>query len=191
MPVSFKDKIQGAITNADNASSVPWNGVTGKPSTFAPSSHSHKYASGFSVNGETVTVSYGDGTTSTFTTQDTNTTYGAASTSAAGLMSAADKSKLDGIAAGANKYSHPTGSGNNHIPAGGSSGQILRWSAAGTAVWGNDNNTTYSVATQSVAGLMSAADKKKLDTQVCTYISSDTITGETKSTCDYIDGGSY
>ena len=60
-------------------------------------------------------------------------------------------------------YTHPTTSGNKHIPAGGSSGQILRWSADGTAVWGADNNTTYSDATQSVHGLMSAADKKKLD----------------------------
>lgn len=60
-------------------------------------------------------------------------------------------------------YSHPTTSGNKHIPSGGSAGQILRWSADGTAVWGADNNTTYSVATQSANGLMSAADKKKLD----------------------------
>lgn len=37
-------------------------------------------------------------------------------------------------------------SGNKHIPAGGSSGQILRWSADGTAEWGNDNNTTYTPA---------------------------------------------
>ena len=42
----------------------------------AASSHTHKYASGFSVSGTTVTVSYGDGTSSTFKTQDTNTTYG-------------------------------------------------------------------------------------------------------------------
>lgn len=41
-------------------------------------------------------------------------------------------------------YTHPTSAGNKHIPAGGSSGQILRWSAAGTAAWGADNNTTYS-----------------------------------------------
>lgn len=60
-------------------------------------------------------------------------------------------------------YTHPTSSGNKHIPSGGSSGQILRWSADGTAVWGADNNTTYSAATQSAAGLMSANDKKKLD----------------------------
>lgn len=46
----------------------------------------------------------------------------------------------------ANNYTHPTTSGNKHIPSGGSSGQILRWSADGTAVWGSDNNTTYSPA---------------------------------------------
>lgn len=38
-------------------------------------------------------------------------------------------------------YTHPTTSGNKHIPAGGSSGQILKWSADGTAVWDSDNNT--------------------------------------------------
>jgi hypothetical protein len=67
------------------------------------------------------------------------------------------------IAAKDTVYTHPTTSGNKHIPSGGSSGQILRWSADGTAVWGADNNTTYSDATQSAAGLMSADDKKKLD----------------------------
>ena len=42
---------------------------------------------------------------------------------------------------------HPTSTGHKHIPAGGVSGQILRWSADGTAVWGADNNTTYSAGT--------------------------------------------
>lgn len=75
----------------------------------------------------------------------------------------AEKTKLAGIADGANKYAHPTTSGNKHIPSGGRSGQILRWSADGTAVWGADNNTTYGDVTQSAHGLMTAADKKKLD----------------------------
>ncbi len=144
----------------------------------------------------------GDGTWQT----PPNTTYSAATQSANGLMSAADKKKLDGIATGANKYTHPATSGNKHIPSGGASGQILRWGSDGTAVWGADNNTTYSnmgaatasaagktglvpapaagaqgkylrgdgtwqtppnttysAATQSANGLMSAADKKKLD----------------------------
>lgn len=144
----------------------------------------------------------GDGTWAT----PANTTYGNATTSSAGLMTAADKSKLDGIAAGANKYVHPTTAGNKHIPAGGSSGQILRWSSDGTATWGEDKdttysamkgattdtagaaglvpapeagtstrylrsdgtwvtppNTTYGAATTTAAGLMSAADKAKLN----------------------------
>ena len=38
-------------------------------------------------------------------------------------------------------YTHPTNPGNRHIPSGGSSGQILRWSEDGTAAWGSENNT--------------------------------------------------
>ena len=51
------------------------------------------------------------------------------------------------IAATDTVYTHPTTAGNKHIPSGGSSGQILRWSADGTAAWGADNNTTYSAGT--------------------------------------------
>lgn len=36
-------------------------------------------------------------------------------------------------------YTHPTTSGNKHIPSGGSSGQILEWSASGTAKWVTPN----------------------------------------------------
>lgn len=74
-----------------------------------------------------------------------------------------EKQKLANIASGANNYTHPTTSGNKHIPAGGASGQILRWSADGTAVWGADNNTTYSEATTEKSGLLSASDKMKLN----------------------------
>ena len=35
-------------------------------------------------------------------------------------------------------YTHPTTSGNKHIPSGGSSGQILKYSADGTAQWANE-----------------------------------------------------
>ena len=48
----------------------------------------------------TITFTKVDGTTGTFVTKDT--TYSAATQSDAGLMSAADKTKLDGIATGAN-----------------------------------------------------------------------------------------
>lgn len=42
-----------------------------------------------------------------------DTTYGNATQSTSGLMSAADKTKLDGISTGANKYVHPTGEAAN------------------------------------------------------------------------------
>lgn len=82
------------------------------------------------------------------------TTTAVATTSANGLMSKDMVTKLNGIATGANNYTHPTSSGNKHIPSGGSSGQILRWSADGTAVWGADNNTwtAFKGATSSAAG---------------------------------------
>lgn len=52
-------------------------------------------------------------------------------------------------------YTHPSTAGNRHIPAGGKTGQILRWSADGTAVWGEDDDTEYSTmkgASASAAG---------------------------------------
>ena len=95
--------------------------------------------------------------------QDTNTTYEVATTSNAGLMSAADKKKLDGIADNANKYTHPNTPGNKHIPAGGSEGQILQYESDGTAKWATIEETVYDEATTEKSGLMSASDKKKLD----------------------------
>lgn len=60
-------------------------------------------------------------------------------------------------------YTHPTSAGNKHIPTGGASNQILRYSASGTAVWSAENNTTYGIVTTAANGLMIAADKSKLD----------------------------
>ena len=103
-----------------------------------------------------------DSTTNQLVLQDGNTAGGfyvakdqLATIVTRGLMAPEDKLKLNSVADNANNYIHPTTSGNKHIPSGGSSGQILRWSADGTAVWGSDNNTTYSVfgaATSSAAG---------------------------------------
>lgn len=69
-------------------------------------------------------------------------------------FTAAYETKLKGIADNANNYVHPSTAGNKHIPSGGRSGQILRWSADGTATWGADNNTTYTAATSSALGLV-------------------------------------
>ena len=60
------------------------------------------YINGLSISGKTITYTKGNGTTGTLTTQDT--TYSVATQSNNGLMSAADKQKLNGISAGAGKY---------------------------------------------------------------------------------------
>jgi len=52
---------------------------------------------------------------------------------------ATDGTKLDGIAAGATNYVHPTGAGNNHIPTGGSADQVLTYASSGTAAWADLN----------------------------------------------------
>lgn len=99
-----------------------------------------------------------------------NTTYGAASTTSAGLMSAADKKKLDGVADGANKYVHPSytahDSGLYKITVD-ATGHVSAVTAVAkgdiTALGIPSTNTTYNDATQGTHGLMSTADKKKLD----------------------------
>lgn len=202
-----------------------------------------------SVGNGTITITQNGTTKGTFTTNqsgnatialtDNNTTYSEATTSNAGLLSASDKSKLDGIASGANAYTHPTytakASGlykvtvdstghvsnttavtksditalgipasdtNTHYTSknvvgsssatsnttsaltngnvylnsvengavtsshkiSGSGATTVTSDANGNIVISStDNNTTYSAATQSANGLMSAADKKKLD----------------------------
>ena len=176
------------VYTAGSATSVPWSGITGKPSTFPATAHSHddKYYTESEMDTKLGTK-VDKVTGKQLSTEDYTT---------------AEKTKLAGLS----NYTHPTTAGNKHIPAGGASGQILRWSADGTAAWGADNNTTYSdfkgatasaagsnglvpapaagkqgqylrgdgtwqtppnttysAATQSANGLMSADDKKKLD----------------------------
>lgn len=96
------------------------------------------YVKSVTASGHTVTVTKGNGTASTFTTQDT--TYknmSGATTSAAGKA------------------------GLVPAPAQGASNRYLR--SDGTWQVPPDANTTYSVATQLANGLMSSADKRKLD----------------------------
>ena len=103
-------------------------------------------------------------TTHRFVTYTEKTTWnGKASTavatqSANGLMSASDKKKLDGVAAGANNYQHPATHPASVIVQD-STHRFVTDSEKTT--WNGKASTT--VATQSANGLMSAADKKKLD----------------------------
>lgn len=50
-------------------------------------------------------------------------------------FTAAMEQKLNGVAANANNYVHPTTAGNKHIPSGGSAGQVLTYKADGEAQW--------------------------------------------------------
>ena len=87
-----------------------------------------------------------------------------------GLMSAADKTKLDGIAENANNYTHPSytarASGLYKVTVDGT-GHVSAATAVDksdiTALGIPESDTTYSAATTSAEGLMSAADKTKLD----------------------------
>ena len=106
---------------------------------------------------------------------DTNTTYPLATASNDGLMAKGDKGKLDGIAVGAEVNQNAFVNilvGSTTIAADTKTDTLTF--VAGTNVTltpdaANDKltiaakDTTYAAATQSVAGLMSAADKKSVD----------------------------
>lgn len=101
-----------------------------------------------------------------------DTTYSAATTSANGLMSSTDKAKLDGIAANANNYTHPASAAGaktsglykittdayGHVTA-----ATVVAKADITALGIPAQDTTYSDATTTTHGLMTASDKAKLD----------------------------
>lgn len=150
------------IYTAGSATTVPWAGVTGKPTSFTPSAHTQAMstitgletalngkaantdmtgASGSAAGTHGLVPAPSAGANTRYLRSDgtwvtpPNTTYSPVTTTANGLMIASDKAKLDGIAVGANKYVHPTGNGNNHIPANGAAGQVLGYNAAGTAAW--------------------------------------------------------
>lgn len=108
-------------TSAGSANSVTWENVSGKPSTFTPSSHTHSYAGSSSAGGSATSAvkldssagsvtqpiyfSGGKPTACSYTLGKsvpsnavfTDTTYTVASTSKDGLMSSADKTALTSV----------------------------------------------------------------------------------------------
>lgn len=102
------------VYTAGSATSVPWSGVTGKPTTFTPSSHTHPYLSALSVSGKTITYTKGDGTTGTITTQDTwrGIQNNLTSTSTTDSLSAAQGKILKGLVDGKLSLSGGTMTGN-------------------------------------------------------------------------------
>lgn len=144
------------------STTVTWSDVTGKPTTFAPSAHSHPISevTGLqtALDGKASTSHTHDWTSitgkpTTFTPSThshaiadvtglqtaldgksaTSHTHSDATTSVSGFMSVADKTKLNGIATNANNYSHPTGDGNLHVPATSTTNNLKVLKAGATA----------------------------------------------------------
>lgn len=126
-----------------------------------------------SKSGSTITLTGSDGSTSTVS--DSNTTYSAATTAKDGLMSVADKTKLNGIATGAevnqNAFSNIT-IGSTTITADAETDTLkliagsnitLTPDATNDQITIAATNTTYGNATTSAAGLMTAAMVTKLN----------------------------
>lgn len=93
-----KTKLDGISTGAEVNQNAFSNVVVGSTTISADS----KTDTLTLVAGSNVTITP-DATNDKITISSTNTTYSNATTSTAGLMSASDKTKLDGIASGANK----------------------------------------------------------------------------------------
>ena len=156
---------------AKQASTYAFGTVTVNGANIAASSTSDK----ISVSaGENVTLDV-DPETKAVTVSAKDTTYENATTSVAGLESAADKAKLDGIEAGAqvnqNAYANVK-VGDTGIAAA-STGDTISFAGSGSVTVTPDattktitisaTDTTYENATTTTAGLESAADKAKLD----------------------------
>ena len=131
-PNALTIKLNGSNQGGYDGSSSKEVNITPVSIGAAPSSHSHSYAGSSSVGGSAnsavkldasagtstqpvyfsggkpVAISYTIGASVPAGAKFTDTTYNLATQSANGLQSAADKKKLDGIATGANAYSHPS-----------------------------------------------------------------------------------
>lgn len=152
-----------AWAKAETKPAYSWTEITGKPSAYAPSAHNHTKSqitdmpsklSQFTNDAGYITAAdvdtsqnhthtnkgILDNITQTMINTWNTVTNKVDKVTGKGLstndFTSALLSKLNGIAEGANKYVHPVTSGNKHIPAGGASGQILKWKADGDAAWG-------------------------------------------------------
>jgi hypothetical protein len=137
----------GATAGTIAWSTIAYSELTGVPSTFTPSAHTHLWAditdkpSTFAPSAHTHTIADVTGLQTALNAKsDTSHSHSNATTGAAGFMSNTDKSKLDGIATNANNYSHPTGDGNLHVPVTGTTNNLKVLKAGATAgvfAWGS------------------------------------------------------
>ena len=179
LPADSSKVLRGNGTWGDAYSHPTRTAVTGKPTAnqtpaFGGTATVSQYA--FDTNGHI----------SSATDRTIKIPNSTASSSAAGLMSAADKSKLDGIDAGANAYSHPAYSAitgtpaANQTPAFGGTFTVNQVDRDATGHVGAITSRTVKIpnvtASNTSAGLMSKDDKSKLD-GIDTGAQVNTITG--------------
>lgn len=159
---------------SDIAISGSYEDLSNKPTSMTPTAHTHVQSE---ITGLETALSG---------KSNTNHTHTAASTSVAGFMSAADKTKLNGIAANANAYTHPSThaasmiTGLADIATSGSYNDLSDTPTSmtpkahthsqsditglATALSGkSDTSHTHGAATTTAAGFMSKDDKSKLD----------------------------
>lgn len=111
------------VYTADTATSVPWSGITDKPTTYSPSEHTHTKSE---ITDFPISMPANGGNSETVNNHTVNADV------------PANAKFTDTV------YTHPTTSGNKHIPSGGSSGQILGWQSDGIAKWiANENSGGY------------------------------------------------
>lgn len=118
-------------------------------------------------------------------------THTDATTSAAGFMSSADKTKLEGVATGANNYSHPTGDGNLHVPATGTTnnGKVLKaGSTAGDLSWGTLTASDVGAATSSHNHDASYPTLAAFNALVDRVTALEDVLGDIQSALDAING---
>lgn len=130
---------EGQYLKYSASGTATWKKPTASEIGAAANGHTHTLAS-LGAAASSHSHSWSSITSKPATFSPSTHSHDAATSSVAGFMSVADKTKLNGIASGANNYSHPTGNGNNHIPKDGSSGQYLKYSSTGTAQWASHCN---------------------------------------------------
>lgn len=175
---------------ASQASSVPWSGVTGKPSTFTPPTSSATVLGGIKVGYTTSGKNYKvqlDSSGNAYVNvpwTDNNTTYNEATADTLGLVKigyASNGKNYAVLLANGKMYVNVPWTDSNTTYTQATSDNLglvkIGYSANGknypVALDGNgkmyvnvpwtDTNTTYAVANESTNGLMAAADKKTMN----------------------------
>lgn len=163
-----KNKLSGIASGAEVNVQSDWNITNSTSDAFIKNKPTSLPANGgnsTTVNGHTVESNVP--VNAKFT--DTNTTYNVVSKTANGLVPQLPNEttttkylRQDGswqVPPDNNTvYTHPTTAGNKHIPTGGASGQILGYSASGTAKWinapsgSNEIESSTEPTNQSVGG---------------------------------------